>query len=371
MSVSDSAVFKIKDSVDLFLTDDEYVTAYYMNSRKRREFHVSLDTVRLLESIDGHSSVGDIKSLMLEANSVSPESTERTLVSLQALKIITEVPRKDVLSPSDSERFSRQINYLAEFFENETEGQRAQNRIASSRIAIFGCGAVGGDISLELAMAGVRNLVLFDYDTVSESDVSRHLFFRSGDVGMSKVASLAEQIHEIDPKVRVETIQAALRPQDDIESLIEGCDFIVNTMDEPYIGYTSAKISRVCVKHNKPHYIAGGFDAHLASTGELILPHITPCAECYARYFKKSLRGWKPSHHPVEDRSLEIGGLSPMSLFSSSFAALEILKFLSGIVDMEKSYKPRGEWLFDGMTLSYLDVKRDPQCPVCGEKVVL
>ena len=68
---------------------------------------------------------------------------------------------------------------------------------------------------------------------------------------------------------------------------------------------------------------------------------------------------------------MEIGGLSSMSLFSASFAAIEIIKFLAGIVDMNASYKPRGEWLFEGMTLSYLDVSRDPACPVCGEGVVL
>ena len=52
--------------------------------------------------------------------------------------------------------------------------------------------------------------------------------------------------------------------------MVSNADFIINTLDEPYIGYTAAKISRICVKYKKPHYIAGGFDAHLASTGELI-----------------------------------------------------------------------------------------------------
>jgi len=93
--------------------------------------------------------------------------------------------------------------------------------------------------------------------------------------------------------------------------------------------------------------------------------------ECYARYFKESLKDWKPTRHPVEERALEIGGLSPMSLFSASFAAIEIVKYLTGIVDMSCSYKPRGEWLFGDMSLSYLDVRRDPECPVCGEGVRL
>lgn len=366
MSLNEATVFKVKDSVDLFLTDDTYITAYYMNSRKRRTFRISPETVSLLEHIDGKRTAGELRRLMLAEFTASPESTDKTLTSLRASRIITEVQDISILCPDDSERYARQINYFAEFFEDEADGLRAQRRISSSRVVIFGCGAVGGDIALELAMAGVRSLVLVDYDVVERSDVSRHLLFDLRDVGLPKVESLRRKIREIDPAISVEAISEAVRPEEDIEPVIEGCDFVVNTMDEPYIGYTSAKISRICVKHDKPHYIAGGFDAHLASTGELVIPYVTPCVECYARYFKESLKGWTPSPHPVENRALEIGGLSSMSLFSASFAAIEIVKCLSGIVDMGGSYKPRGEWLFDGMTLSYLDVKRDPECPVCG-----
>lgn len=371
MGFRDGAVIKVKDSVDLFLTDDAYVTAYYMNSRKRRTFRVNPETVCLLEHIDSRRTVAELRSLMLDEYGASAESTERTLETLRACRIITEVKGDGMLGATDAERYSRQTNYFAEFFEDEDEGLAAQRRLASAKVAVFGCGAVGGDIALELAMAGVRNLVLVDYDVVSPSDVSRHLFFDRADMGRPKVDSLRDRILEIDPGVDVVAMCRSVRPADDIEGIVADSDLVVNTMDEPYIGYTSAKVSRVCVKHDKPHYIAGGFDAHLASTGELIIPHVTPCVECYANYFKESLKDWKPARHPVAERAMEIGGLSPMSLFSASFAAIEIVKHLSGIVDMSSAYKPRGEWLFEGMTLSYLDVTRDPDCPVCGEGVEL
>ena len=56
---------------------------------------------------------------------------------------------------------------------------------------------------------------------------------------------------------------------------------------------------------------------------------------------------------------------------ANSFAAIEIIKSLSRIADMTETYKPRGEWLFKGMELSYLDVRKDPECPICGEGVTL
>jgi molybdopterin/thiamine biosynthesis adenylyltransferase len=166
--------------------------------------------------------------------------------------------------------------------------------------------------------------------------------------------------------VSIKTINESMKPDSDIEQIIKASDFVVNTLDEPYIGYTSSKISRICIKYRIPHYIAGGFDAHLASTGELIIPYVTPCVECYAGHFKETLKGWKPRKHPVKNRYTEIGGLSSMSLFSSSYACIEIIKYLAGLVNMEDNYKIRGEFLFNDMSLTYLNVKRNPNCPICG-----
>ena len=103
-------------------------------------------------------------------------------------------------------------------------------------------------------------------------------------------------------------------------------------------------------------------------TGELIIPYVTPCVECYASHFKKVLKDWKPKKHPVVRRYDEIGGLSSMSLFSSSYACIEIVKYLAGLVPMTDSYKIRGEFLFHDMSLTYLNVKKNPDCPICGGK---
>ena len=185
---------------------------------------------------------------------------------------------------------------------------------------------------------------------------------------MSKVEALKKELLLINSEIKVESINGFLKPTSDIENLVCNADFIINTLDEPYIGYTASKISRICIKYNKPHYIAGGFDAHLASTGELVIPYITPCVECYANHFKVTLKDWKPKSHPVKERYREIGGLASMSLFSSSYACIEIIKYIAGLIEMTSKYKVRGEFLFHDMSLTYLNVERDPACPICGGK---
>lgn len=38
-------IFKIKDSVDLFLSNEKYIIVYFMNSRQRKSFRVNDDRI--------------------------------------------------------------------------------------------------------------------------------------------------------------------------------------------------------------------------------------------------------------------------------------------------------------------------------------
>lgn len=365
--MNSTTIFKIKDSVDLFLSNEKYIMAYFMNSRKRKSFRVNSYMLRLLELIDGENDVQALQDKMHNRFDITPENTVEILVTLLNSRIITEVVEKQDILPDDViNRYSRQINYFSEFLEGEMEGIEAQKKIIDSHVLVFGCGAIGGNISIELAMAGVGHISLYDYDIVEESDVARHIFYREEYLGSPKTAALKSALQEINSEIKVTTYNESMKPTSDIESIIEKTDFVVNTIDEPYIGYTSSKISRICIKHRIPHFIAGGFDAHLSSTGELIIPYVTPCVECYADHFKVALKGWKPRKHPVKSRYTEIGGLASTSLFSSSYACIEILKYIAGLTKLEETYKVRGEFLFHDMSLTYLDVKKNPHCPVCG-----
>lgn len=365
-------IFKVKDSVDLFLSDEKYIIAYYMNSRQRKSFRVNKEMIHLLELLDGEKSVCEIEKIMMKTYDIDTKSVENVINNLNNNRIITEVYFDDtILTFEEQRRYTRQINYFTEFLGGEKEGIIAQKKVMDSHVIIFGCGSIGGGIAIELAMAGVSTLTLFDFDIVQKSDISRHIYYSEENIGMPKVEALKQAILSINPNCHINCINSSMKPNDDIEKVVMSGDFIVNTLDEPYIGYTSSKISRICIKYNLPHYIAGGFDAHLASTGEIIIPFVTPCVECYSNYFKIKLKDWKPNKHPVKTRHMEIGGLSSMSLFSVSYAVIEILKYISGIINVREEYKMRGELLFQNLCITYLNVNKNAECLVCGEGSLL
>ena len=170
-------VVKIKDSVDIFLSNECYLMIYYMNSRQRKSFRVNKEMIHLLETIDGKKTMDEIASIMAEKWGIDFECTNQIMDVLQKNRIITEVvSHQDILSEKLIKRYTRQINYFSEFLGSELEGLEAQRKLMDSKIIIFGCGAVGGNIAMQLVMAGVGHIILFDCDHNAPSDISRHMY---------------------------------------------------------------------------------------------------------------------------------------------------------------------------------------------------
>lgn len=361
-----NSVYKIKDSIDVYLVDDKYMLFYFMNTRARKKFAVNETVIALVEEIDGEHTSEELYESFSNKHDVTKEDFAAFIDKLLDAHVLIEKLDTHILNDSDLERYDRQLSYFSEFLGSELEAEQAQLKLMNSRVGIIGCGSVGGDIAIQLAMAGVGTFVLMDYDSVEESDCTRHLYYDRKDIGRKKVEVLSDKLKSINSSVKTYISYSAFTPETKMDEFLDKCTFVVDAADEPYLGYTANLTSQLCVPRKMNHYIAGGFDAHLASTGELIIPYVTPCAACYATYFEKKLKDWKPEKHPVVERANEIGGLSSMSLFASSFGCIEIIKCISGLMDMSKHYKKRAEFFFDGMEMTYLDPVKNPNCKVCG-----
>ena len=61
----------------------------------------------------------------------------------------------------------------------------------------------------------------------------------------------------------------------------------------------------------------------------------------------------------------EYGGFASQSLFSACYAVTQIIKYICGS-EFESERLTRGEVDFEKYNIQYLDVKKDPECPVCG-----
>ncbi|MDR2524790.1 MAG: tRNA threonylcarbamoyladenosine dehydratase [Oscillospiraceae bacterium] len=78
-------------------------------------------------------------------------------------------------------------------------GQAAVERLAASRVALFGVGGVGGFAAEALGRAGVGAIDLVDSDIVVESNINRQIVALHSTIGMEKVAVMRDRLLDIHP----------------------------------------------------------------------------------------------------------------------------------------------------------------------------
>ena len=77
------------------------------------------------------------------------------------------------------------------------------NRVRNAKALIIGAGALGNEVAKNLAMMGVRLIVILDRDTVEVANLTRSVFFRESDHGRPKTDVLSERLTELNPDIEV------------------------------------------------------------------------------------------------------------------------------------------------------------------------
>ena len=73
----------------------------------------------------------------------------------------------------------------------------SQEKIGQAKIMVVGAGAIGNETLKNLALLGVRNIFIVDFDTISKSNLSRTVLFRRSDVDKKKSQIAAERIRDL------------------------------------------------------------------------------------------------------------------------------------------------------------------------------
>ena len=121
-----------------------------------------------------------------------------------------------------SERFSRtELIY----------GKEAMDKLAASRVAVFGVGGVGGYVVEALARSGVGALDLIDSDKVCLSNINRQIIVTEKTLGQYKVDAAAERIADISPDCSVRTYKTFFLPENEGEFDFRLYDYVVDAVD--------------------------------------------------------------------------------------------------------------------------------------------
>lgn len=121
------------------------------------------------------------------------------------------------------------------------------------RVMVVGCGALGNEVLKNLVLLGVKQFVIVDFDVVEESNLTRSVLFRKGDIGRPKVDVVCQRMKELNPDVEVMTINGDIAYDVGL-GLLRRMDIIVGCVDSRWARYC---IQRLCLRIGKA-WVDGG-----------------------------------------------------------------------------------------------------------------
>lgn len=244
-----------------------------------------------------------------------------------------------MLTPHEQERYDRQI-IIGEI------GQEGQEKLKRSRVVIAGAGGLGSPIAIYLTAAGIGMIRMIDHDQVTLSNLNRQILHWGEDIGRKKVDSARPKLRNLNSAVKIETIAETIT-EGNISQLVDGCDVIVDAMDNLPTRYI---LNRCAVEKNIPffHGAVNGFEGRVMT----IIPGETACLRCIYR-------------GPVPQEKFPVIGVTPAVI--GSIQATEVIKYLVGIGKLLTNRL----LIYDGLkvTFSEFTIKKNPSCDHCGSLV--
>ena len=111
---------------------------------------------------------------------------------------------------SSSGRFERQASLVP------------SESLAALAVTVIGIGAIGRQVTLQLAALGVQRLQLIDFDVVEETNITTQGYLRR-DLGVSKVEATGRAVSQIDPCIELALVTDRYRPAIDTGDSVLCC----------------------------------------------------------------------------------------------------------------------------------------------------
>jgi len=231
-------------------------------------------------------------------------------------------------------------------------GIEGQEKFLAARALIVGAGGLGSPAALYLATAGVGHIVLADDDRVELSNLQRQILHTTASLGRPKAESGRDMLAAFNPETQV---QARVERLDGtaLQAAVAAADVVLDCTDNFAARHA---INRACVHHRKP-LVSG---AAIRFDGQVSVYDLRDDdAPCYHCLF--------PEADDVDELSCATTGVfAPLVGIIGSMQAAEALKLLAGV---GRSLAGRLLQLdLREMQWHSVNVRRDPECPVCGHR---
>jgi molybdopterin/thiamine biosynthesis adenylyltransferase/rhodanese-related sulfurtransferase len=229
-------------------------------------------------------------------------------------------------------------------------GEAGQLKLLDAKVLLLGAGGLGAPAALYLAAAGVGTIGLVDADAVEASNLQRQIIHSTARIGKLKTESARETIQGLNPDIKVVTHNVWL-DRSNVADIIAGYDLIVDGTDNFPTRYL---LNDAAIIAGKP--VVHGSVFRFEGQVTVFKPYDGPCYRCLFP---------EPPPPELAPSCAEAGVLGVLPGTIGMLQATEAIKLILGIgeplIGRLLTYDALSE------TFEELRLRRDPQCPACGE----
>lgn len=264
-----------------------------------------------------------------------------------AISVTTLAPDNIRLTREEVQRYSRHL-IMPEV------GLEGQKKLKAARVLLIGTGGLGSPTALYLAAAGVGTLGMVDYDIVDLTNLQRQIIHGTKDIGRSKLDSAHDTLTDINPHVIIRQYNIPFT-SDNALDIIANYDIVIDGTDNFPTRYL---VNDACVMSGK--YNVYGSIFRFEGQASVFAAPDGPCYRCL--FPEPPPPGLVPS-------CAEGGVLGILPGTIGTIQATEVIKLILGIGEPLIGRM----LLYDALEMTWdtIKVKKNPNCPVCGEHPTL
>src|ERR1700693_5545862 len=304
--------------------------------------HLYNDEGKLRSFVNVYVNDDDIRYLDKEATTLKDSDTVSIVPSIAGGSAGIAAPPV-TLSKEEILRYSRHL-IMPEV------GMGGQLKLKSAKVALIGTGGLGAPLGMYLAAAGIGRIGLVDFDVVDFTNLQRQVIHGTKDVGRKKLDSAADTLLDINPYVEIDRHEVALTSENALQ-ILKDYDIVVDGTDNFPTRYL---VNDACVLLGKPNVYGSIFRFEGQAT--VFAYEGGPCYRCL--YPEPPPPGLVPS-------CAEGGVLGILPGTIGLIQATETVKLILGIGEPLVGRL----LLYDalGMRFRELKLRKNPDCPICGE----
>ena len=335
-----------KDSVELSGATVGELLAALTGEYKDLRRHLYSDAGKLRSFVNIYVNDEDIRYLDKEATAVAGGDTVSIVPSIAGGSAALAEPSAQAATSLNKDEILRYSRHLI----LPEVGMEGQLKLKNAKVLLVGTGGLGAPLALYLTAAGVGRIGLVDFDVVDFTNLQRQVIHGTKDVGKKKLDSAAETMLDINPYVVIDRFDVALTSENALE-ILKDYDLVIDGTDNFPTRYL---VNDACVLLHKPNVYGSIFRFEGQST--VFAYEGGPCYRCL--YPEPPPPGLVPS-------CAEGGVLGILPGTIGLIQATEAVKLILGIGEPLVGRL----LLFDALAMRFRELKlrRDPQCPMCGD----